>query len=64
MKDKAVAIFTGVGLIAAIGFGASLSQQTQAKLRADHVAWAERCINVHNSDLIKGTTHGLEKPLQ
>lgn len=61
MKDKAVAIFTGVGLIAAIGLGASLSQQTQAKLKADHVAWAERCINVHNSDAIKGTTTACER---
>ena len=56
MKNKAVAIFSSVGLIAAIGIGASLSQQTQAKLKADHIAWATRCINVHNSDIIKGTT--------
>jgi len=61
MKDKAVAIFTGVGLIAAIGFGSSLSQQTQATLRADNLQDAERCINVHNSDTIKGTTTACER---
>ncbi|WP_115023034.1 hypothetical protein [Synechococcus sp. UW69] len=61
MKNKAVAIFAGVGLIAAIGLGASLSQQTQDTLKADNLRDAERCINVHNSDAIKGTTTACDR---
>lgn len=60
MKDKAIALFTGVGLLAVIGIGSIQTLKTQAKLKTDHVAWAERCINVHTSDTIKGTTRACE----
>ena len=60
-QNKGIAIITGLGLVGAIGFGASLSNQNLGEQRAIHQRYAERCINVHNSDTIKGTTNLCER---
>ena len=61
MKNKIIVIIpSAIALVGAICWGNIESKKNQAKLRVDHAAWAERCINVNNSDMIKGTTPACE----